>query len=340
MTGARIGERAPALRSSGFELSVESRLKADWLYNRRLYEIWAIYDHWPDGMLLNIAGPSADGVIIQAMWKNAETQDEYFGRLGIERFTEVVRQLATATEPNPVIADLEPVHRSIILLSFGPLAHAFTDIGADLDESAAHFYGTTPVAVDIRFPGIEIEQIDTLWRSLRLVDELPPRLIVRLQEIGGLGAVLETQTWLSEADARAFVEQELTPAFNELNASGDGRMECTYREIKRIAISRHELNQEPEIADPTGLTVFAAALVRQAVIPRSVDRDAAVGVDDERMAAVGASEGSDRDRRPSGRTASPHAPGGSPGASRPDARADHAGLGPKLQVAVVSQRQT
>lgn len=232
----------PALRSSGFELSVESRLKADWLYNRRLYEIWAIYDHWPDGMLLNIAGPSADGVVIQALWKDAETQDEYFGRLGIERFTEVVRQLATAAEPNPVIADLEPVHRSIGHLSFGPLAHAFTDIGPDLDESAAHFFGTTPVAVDIRFPGFESEQVDGLWRNLRLVDELHPRLIVRLQEVGRMGVILETQTWLSEDDARAFVERELTPAFEDLNSSGNGGIECTYREIKRIAISSREFD--------------------------------------------------------------------------------------------------
>lgn len=236
------GERVPVTRTTGFELSVESRMNVDWLYNRRLYEIWAIYDHWPEGMLFNIAGPSSDGVIIQALWKNAEKQDEYFGRKGIERFTEVVRQLATASEPNPVIADLEPIHRAITHLSFGSLARAFTDIGADLDESAAHFYGTTPVALDIRFPGVETEQVEELWRDLRLVDELHPRLIVRMQEVGSLGAILETQTWLSEDDARTFVSQELTPAFDALKISGEGRMECAYREIKRIAISSRELD--------------------------------------------------------------------------------------------------
>ena len=238
----QTGERVPVMRTTGFELSVESRMNVDWLYNRRLYEIWAIYDHWPEGMLSSIAGPSSDGVIIQALWKNAEKQDEYFGRLGIERFTEVVRQLTTASEPNPVIADLEPIHRSLTHLSFGPLARAFTDIGADLDESAAHFYGTTPVALDIRFPGVKTEQIEALWSDLRMVDELPPRLIVRMQEVGSLGVILETQTWLSEDDARAFVRQELTPAFDALKISGEGRMECAYREIKRIAISSHELD--------------------------------------------------------------------------------------------------
>lgn len=235
-------ERVPSVRPHGYDLSVESKMAVDWLYNRRLYEIWAIYDHWPAGMLYNIAGPSVDGVIIQALWTNAEAQDAYFGQLGIERFTEVVRQMATTAEPNPVIADLEPVHRRVTHLSFGPLARAFIDIGADLDESAAHFYGTTPVAIDIRLHATETAVVGELWRGLDLVESIHPRMIVRTQEEGRVGVPLETQVWLSEIEARRFVSDELAPAFEKMKLPSECRLDVQYREIKRIAISSSELD--------------------------------------------------------------------------------------------------
>lgn len=235
-------QRTDCVVVEDYELSVESRMNVDWLYNRKLYEIWAIFDHWPDGMLFNIAGPTSDGVIIQALWANAEMQDKYFGEVGIERFTEVVRTLSTEEEPNPVIADLEPVHRAVRHLSFGRLATAFIDIGADLDESAVHFYGTTPVALSIRFHGLDAEQIDALWRNLDLVHRLHPRMIMRMQEAALLTQILETQVWLTEADARRFVTEELSPAFNSAGFGDGARVEVGYRELKRIAISSKELD--------------------------------------------------------------------------------------------------
>lgn len=236
------GERVSSARPPGYELSVESRLNVDWPYNRRLYEIWAIYDHWPIGMLYNIAGPSSDGVIIQAVWSNITDQDSYFGKLGVERFTEVVRAMATAEDPIPVIADLEPNHRKVTHLSFGPLARAFIDIGPDLDESAVHFYKTNPVAIDIKLHMVDPRQISALWRGLQLEEAVHPRMIVRTQERGVVGLPLETQVWLSEEDARAFVADELTAAFKALELPPESRLDVTYRELKRIAISSDELD--------------------------------------------------------------------------------------------------
>ena len=241
-----MGTRVPAVVVSGYELSIETIIDASWEYNRRQYELWRIFDPWPAGFLLHVAGPAEDTVPVQAIWRNYEVQSQYMADVGVHRFTEVVRVM---TEEHggrqAALADVEPVHRKITHLGFGPLALGFIDIGPDLDESAGRQLGTVLTAIDIKIEALNAASTDELWRKLRLVEQIDTELIMRLQETEdseGNGDLRETQVWSSEAAARRFVDDELFPQLRDCGVAPEAFPEIEFREIRRLAISSAELD--------------------------------------------------------------------------------------------------
>lgn len=214
---------------------------APWEYNRRVYEIWQIYAHWPAGFLLHMAGPSKDGVMIQSVWKDADAESTYMAEVGIERYTEVARVMTVQGTAPPV--DLLPVNCRLAHLAFGPLAANFVDIGPDLDESTGRQFGTELTAVDIRLPGFSAEQQDSLWQELGVVDGTPPEMIVRLQVEDSV-ELRDTQLWVSGDHARAFVNTELLPAVAAIAGDDAPQPLIDYRPIRRLAIGTREFNPD------------------------------------------------------------------------------------------------
>ncbi|MGB1583589.1 MAG: hypothetical protein ACPHCI_07355 [Solirubrobacterales bacterium] len=238
--GADAGDRVPAVVVTGFELLTETAIGAPWEYNRRVYEIWGIYAHWPAGFLLHMAGPSSDGVMIQSVWRTSEQESTYMAEVGIERYTEVTRVLSEEGSEHPV--DLLPVNNKLERLTFGPLAKHFVDIGPDLDESAGKQFGTVLTAVDIRLPGISTDQQERLWTELRLANEAHPDLIVRIQVTDDT-ETRDTHLWVSERAAREFVESQLTPLLAQIAEPEAAAPVVEFRPIRRLAIGSSELDR-------------------------------------------------------------------------------------------------
>lgn len=244
--------RVPSVVVTDCELGIETKIDADWEYNRRQYELWEIYNHWPSGFLLHVAGPIDDGVMVQAIWQNYSIQSAYMAEIGVHRFTEVVRVMTKegGGDQTP-LADVEPVHRSITHLSFGPLAAQFIDIGADLDESAGVKLGSVLTAFDVQIESLDEPSTLALWSDLNLVEQIDPQLIMRLQDAdpetegeGAATSLRETQVWSSKGAAERFVHEQLYPQLAQTGASRAQLPEIKFREIRRLAISSGELNPQ------------------------------------------------------------------------------------------------
>lgn len=234
-------ERVPAVIASDHELLTETGMDAPWEYNQRVYEIWAIYDHWPSGFLMHMAGPCAAGVMIQSVWRTPEHESTYMAEVGVERYTEVARVMTVEGSSPPV--DLLPANNKLERLAFGPLAKHFIDIGPDIDGAAAKQFGTQLTAIDIRLPGLSDDERQELWRQLDLVDNVAPELIVRVQ-LSDDDGLRDTHLWVSEQAARAFVENELLPALSELFGPGADPPVLEFRPIPRLAISSSEIDPQ------------------------------------------------------------------------------------------------
>lgn len=232
-------ERVAAVVVNDFELLTETGMEAPWSHNQRVYEIWGIYAHWPEGFLLHMAGPSKIGVMIQSVWRSNEHESTYMAEVGVERYTEVARVLSVDDHEHP--ADLLPVNTRLAHLSFGPLAEHFVDIGPDLDESAGKQFGTELTAIDILLPSLSAEQQAILWDELDLVDNAAPDLILRIQIDDGT-QLRDTQLWKSEDAARAFVEHELLPRVAAIAGEDAEEPVIDYRPIRRLAIGSSEFD--------------------------------------------------------------------------------------------------
>lgn len=233
-TTPRTDAHARAVVVDGFKQVTETFMKdKPWEYNRRVYEIWRIFDPWPDGFLLHMAGPTDEGVVIQAIWRDAAAEASYMAEIGIERYTEIAHAMAGERPDAP--ADLLPQNLELRHLSFGPLAARFIDIGPDLDESSGKQLGTVMTAVDLEYAALSGEQTEQLWREAGLGATVPGDLIMRAVFVRD-GGLVETQLWASEDAARGFVERTLAPA------AAPAEVPARYREIKRIAISSSGLD--------------------------------------------------------------------------------------------------
>ncbi len=239
--------RVPAVIVEGFTLGTEVPLDADWNFNRRLYELWAIYEHWPEGYLLSLSGPDAKGVMIQAVWRSQDHERNYMTTIGVERYTEAVRVLS---EENYRPADVLPQNRLLTSLTFGPLAKQFVDIGPDLDEAAAKRLGTTLTAIDLVVDGFSGDDDRALWAQLDLAENLDPRLLMRLA-VSYDESVKNTLVWSSEQAAREFVDQQLLSAISQVSPGSEQTAQVELREIKRLAIGSSELT--PETLSALGL---------------------------------------------------------------------------------------
>ncbi len=237
----------PAVIVEGFSLGTEVPLAADWNFNRRLYELWAIYEHWPEGYLLSLSGPDADGVMIQAVWRSQDYERDYMTTIGVERFTEAVRVLS---EEGFRPVDVLPQNRLLTTLTFGPLAKEFVDIGADLDEAAARRLGMTLTAVDLVVDGFSDADDHALWLQLDLVENCDPGIVMRLA-VSYDESIKNTLVWSSEQAAREFVDQQLLPAVAEISPGSEQSARVELREVKRLAIGSSELT--PEILKAFGL---------------------------------------------------------------------------------------
>lgn len=232
------GERVPAVVVDDFEMLTEAPMAAPWSHNQRVYEVWAIYAHWPEGFLLHMAGPSKIGVMIQSVWRTPDHESTYMAETGVERYTEVARVLSVEDHQQP--ADLLPVNSRLAHLSFGPLAGHFVDIGPDLDESSGKQFGTQLTAIDIELPSLSAEQQETLWNELDLVDNAAPDLILRMQ-IEEETQLRDTLLWKSEEAARAFVDNELLPRVAEIAGEDADAPIMEFRPVVRLAIGSKEL---------------------------------------------------------------------------------------------------
>lgn len=239
--------RVPAVIVEGFTLGTEVPLDADWNFNRRLYELWAIYEHWPEGYLLSLSGPDANGVMIQAIWRSQDHERNYMTTVGVERYTEAVRVLS---EEGYRPVDVLPQNKQLTSLIFGPLAKEFIDIGADLDEAAAKRLDMTLTAIDLVVNGFSGEDDRALWAQLDLTENCDPRLVMRLA-VSHDGSIKNTLVWSSEEAAREFVDQQLIPAIAEIAPGSEQSARVELREIKRLAIGSSEL--APETLEALGL---------------------------------------------------------------------------------------
>lgn len=227
--------RATAFRVEGFALVNDTLMRGkSWEYNRRLYEAWAIYDHWPSTSLLQIGGPTDEGALVQAVWTHDGAEREYMTQVGAERFTEAVRVLTEELGAPP--ADILPLNMELYEVVFGPLARHFIDIGADLDESAGRSLGGQLTALDLDLSALDADQTEAFRRAAGLGGAtVPEDLILRLS-LNREGAIEETLLWPTEDLAKSFTEQVIVPAAHEATGHPDA-VPVRRREIKRLAIS-------------------------------------------------------------------------------------------------------
>jgi hypothetical protein len=231
--------RSSALVLGGFRLYTDTVEKGvSWEVNRKIYEAWRIFDPWPRGMLLHMAGPDGPDVRVEAVWTDSHAEAEHMGTVGIERFTKVVEVLAREFEGPP--PDMLPVSLVLRHVSFGPLAKHFVDIGPDLDESSGKQLGTALTTLDLDCRGLTEQQTEELWRAAGLGETVPSELILRIVYVVD-GALRETQLWKSESSARAFAEDVLTPEAERIAGTAQA-ISTDFREIKRLAISSDEFD--------------------------------------------------------------------------------------------------
>ena len=229
-------ERVRALVIDDFSLMTETLMDAPWEYNARVYEIWAMFDNWPEACLFHMSGPSEFGVTIQAVWASSKHERTYMGKVGIERYTEVARVMTSeGTAPS---VDLLPNNHPLTHLSLGPLAANFIDIGADLDGAVGRQFGGQITAVDVQIPALGKAELDAFWEALDLVESADPESIVRVQFAGESGP-RDTLLWTTEQAARRFVDAELLPAVAEI---GGPRAVLEIRPVVRLAIGSSALD--------------------------------------------------------------------------------------------------
>lgn len=224
----------PAVVLGGFGLINETLMRGkDWAYNERVQAGWRMWDPWPDGCLLHVSGPTPDGGLTQAVWRDEAAEFAYMSTIAIERFTGVIAEMVKEGFEPP--ADVLPVNLELKYLAFGPLAERFVDIGADLDGAAGRQFGTVLTAVDLGLTALSGEQLEELWRTVGLGESVPADLIMRAAFVKD-GESIETQIWASDEAAQRFVEAALKPAVTKIAGSGDA-VSATFREIKRLAIA-------------------------------------------------------------------------------------------------------
>lgn len=227
------GESVPALVVTDFGLINETLMRGKpWEYNERIYAGWRMWDPWPVGCLLHVSGPTDNGGLTQAVWRDEAAERKYMSTIAIERFTNVVAELAREGADPP--ADILPLNLQLKRLAFGPLAAGFVDIGADLDGAAGRQFGTVMTAVDIHLGALADEQAEELWRWMGVGESIPANLIMRAVFLKD-DELIETQIWASEEAARAFVEEALAPAAERVTGSKD-TFATVLREIKRLVI--------------------------------------------------------------------------------------------------------
>jgi hypothetical protein len=224
----------PAQVVDGFALLTDTYEKdTPWAVNRRIYENWRIFDPWPQGMLLHMAGPVGSDVRVQAVWTNEEDKDRHMAAIGIERFTDVVEALAREFETAP--PDMVPISRKLRLIAFGSPAKHLVDIGPDLDESSGKQFGTAMTSADIDYSSLSGQEVEELTAGAGLGAELPAEMIMRAVWDGENG-LEETQVWKSEAAAREFFEQHQAHFTDEIPV--------VFHEVVRLAIASSELGRE------------------------------------------------------------------------------------------------
>lgn len=232
---------APSVEVDGFALLTETLLEGKaWEYNQKLFPIWRIFDPWPEGYLLHIAGPTDAGVYIQAIWRDRAAENDYMSKIGIERYTEVARVFTEQGIDTP--ADLLPSNHELSLLALGPLASKFVDPGPDLDESACRQFGTTITALDIGFGALSDDQIRELWRAMDLDENMPGEMILRIAADYD-GEFKESQIWISEEAANRFFTEQLAPVAETIAGTGV-TLNARTREIRRLAILSSELTPD------------------------------------------------------------------------------------------------
>lgn len=220
---------APPLVPAGFTMANETFMEGQpWAYNQRIYELWRIWDPWPRGCLLQMTGPTELGVLVQAVWESEEAEQKYMAKIGIDRYTDCIRQLGGEFGERP--ADVLPTSYELHQIAFGPLADRFADIGADLDEARGKQFGTVLTAVDFDLSAIGVSGADELADATGLSRELPGELILRMVLLLD-DQIKETQLWTSEQAAREFADGALATA-----AQMHDPLPASYREIKRLAI--------------------------------------------------------------------------------------------------------
>lgn len=226
----------PAVQVTGYSLINETLMRdKSWAYNRRVYELWRIWDPWPPASLLQISGPTDTGALTQAVWRDQAAEHAYMSKQGAERFTDVVRTLIAEGE-HP-LADVLPINMALSYVALGPLARGFIDIGADLDESAGLQLGTVLTAVDLDHSALGAQHSAELQEVAGPLDSIPGELIVRLLHTKD-DALRETQVWASEGAARGFLEGRYLPEAERIAGRPDA-VDVTPRVIKRLAISSH-----------------------------------------------------------------------------------------------------
>lgn len=223
-----------AIATGDFRMVTETTLVGHtWEYNREVYELWRIFDPWPDGMLLHVGGPRGRDVVVFSVWRDSNAESEYMGKIGIERYTDAAGELVNRGLEPP--SDLLPDNREIVSVTLGPLARYFFDIGADLDESSGRQFGVPLAALEIDYGALERSEVEQRCRAAGLGEALPGALIVRIVHRAGEG-LRELQVWASQGVAEQYLEQVFRPQI----AAGD-RVETSSFEIKRLAISSAQI---------------------------------------------------------------------------------------------------
>lgn len=171
----------------------------DWEYVNALHTNHDFTDEWPQGLLGHLTGEIEGGFRAIGIWSSREVEQEYFRKTVMEVITDSVHELGPPPGEDQAV-DFEPNGRSVHRLVLAGECASFADIGPDVDGSAVHALGGSPVAVYFELPAENLDRYDDLIRRLGYDQALPEGMLLALTERSG-DRLFETQVWDSQEQA-------------------------------------------------------------------------------------------------------------------------------------------